>query len=130
MGHAFSGHIQSGTFDESFRFRLVAEQRFDLPAQHRVVEAGLIQEGRALIFLPLQSSVVDPLDFFPAIRLHRNKLGTGTCVPIFYTTHLSHTARTELIGDFVAAESGSCREGHRLRVASQAFRRRVQVNLA
>ena len=53
---------------------LVAEQRFNFGADSVVARAVLVQEGRALVSLALQSSVVDSLDFFPAIRLHPNSL--------------------------------------------------------
>ena len=89
--HALSNHIQSGFLDEPLGLGFVAEQRFDLPSQLGIV-AGLIEEGRTLVCLPLQSSVVDPSIFFQRSDFIRIE-GTPV-VPSFLMRHISPAPAT------------------------------------
>ena len=50
--------------------RLLGQERFDFAPKRLVIAAGFSQESLALVLIPLEDGVVDPLDPLPAAGLH------------------------------------------------------------
>ena len=56
---------------------MLGQQGFDFAPQRLVIAARFSQEGVALVLIPLEDGVVDPLDPLPAAGLHNGMISAA-----------------------------------------------------